>query len=91
MDIIGARDELSLIDWETVLQGTVNEGWERLKTYCYGFRASVFHVKPKVKRKSCGWAIKHLNMLSGNIKYLKNIRIPDIPHAGGQLTKLVGS
>ena len=54
MDIIGARDELSLIDWETVLQGTVNEGWERLKTYCYGFRASVFHVKPKVKRKSCG-------------------------------------
>ena len=31
MNVVGAREELSLIDWEKELKGTVNESWERLQ------------------------------------------------------------
>ena len=54
MDVVGAREELSLIDWEEELKGTVNESWESLKDILFRFRVSTFRIKPKVERRSCG-------------------------------------
>ena len=33
MDVVGASEELSLIDWEEELKGTVNESWESCLLY----------------------------------------------------------
>jgi len=47
MDTVGAREELSSVDWEKVLEGTVNESWESLKDIL--FRIQSKYVPRKAK------------------------------------------
>ena len=47
----GAREELRMIDWDKLLNGTANENWERLKDIL--FRTQRKYV-PVVKRNSKG-------------------------------------
>jgi len=54
MDTVGASEELSLIDWEKVLKGTVNKGWESLKDILFRIQSKYFPRKAKGgKKKLC--------------------------------------
>ena len=64
MDTVGAREELSSVDWEKVLEGTVNESWESLKD-------TLFRIQSKcVPRKAKGGK-KKLWMSYKALKYVK--------------------
>jgi len=51
MDVDGARKELSSIDWEKVLLGTVNEGWEGLKDKLFQIQSNYVPRKAKGGKK----------------------------------------
>ena len=51
MDTVGAREELSSIDWEKVLEGTVNESWESLKDILFRIQSKYVSRKAKGGKK----------------------------------------
>ena len=51
MNTNGAREELQMIEWDKVLNGTVNEDWERLKDILFRIQQKYVLV---VKRNSKG-------------------------------------
>jgi len=51
LDIGGAREELSLIDWEKELKGTVNERWKSLKDVLFRLQSKYVPRKAKYGKK----------------------------------------
>jgi len=74
MDTVGAREELSSIDWEKVLEGTVNESWESLKDILFRIQSKYVPHKAKGGKKKLWMSYKALKYVKRKHKVFKKYK-----------------
>ena len=79
MNTNGAREELRMIEWDKVLNGTANENWEWLKDILFRVqRKYVLAVTRNSKGKKMWLTYKAIKYVKSRIGYLENTRIRTI-------------
>ena len=74
LDVVGASEELSLIDWEEELKGTVNESWESLKDILFRIQSKYVPRKAKGGKKKLWMTYKALKCVKQKHKVFQKYK-----------------